>query len=99
MKFPSVDVSYGFIPLIVLLFLHLFMLSLGTYPDLVGPDNGLVTTVSILPVPTVQDVAFYECFPDFILVGNDTRTCRSDGTWSGSEPVCEPIVLGEYTCL
>ena len=81
------------------IFLHLFMLTLGTCPDLVNPDNGLVIIYPILSVPTFGAVAFYECFPDFILVGNDTRICRSDGTWSDSEPVCEAIVPGEYICL
>ena len=57
------------------------------------PANGfvLVTNNSV-----EGNVAFYECLPGFILVGNATRTCQSDGTWSGSEPVCEAIVLGEY---
>ena len=95
MKLPYVDVSYGFIPLMVLLFLHLFMLTLGTCPDLVDPDNGLVILFPILSVPTFGAIAFYECLPDFILVGNDTRICQSDGTWSDSEPVCEAIVPGE----
>ena len=34
-------------------------------------------------------VANYTCDPGFILVGDRTRICGSDGTWSGVPPVCE----------
>ena len=34
-------------------------------------------------------VATYTCDPGFILVGEPTRICSSDGTWSGMAPTCE----------
>ena len=34
-------------------------------------------------------VANYTCDPGFILVGDRTRICGSDGTWSGMAPTCE----------
>ena len=41
---------------------------------------------------TTRDVggrATYTCSNGFRMVGSSTRTCLSDGSWSGSEPVCE----------
>lgn len=36
----------------------------------------------------------YDCEPNYILVGNRTRTCTEFGTWSGAEPTCELINCG-----
>ena len=33
-------------------------------------------------------VAEYECDSDYLLLGDDERTCQADGTWSGEPPVC-----------
>ena len=33
-------------------------------------------------------VARYRCSPGFVLSGDRSRTCKSDGTWSGSAPTC-----------
>lgn len=32
--------------------------------------------------------ALYQCEKDFTLVGNETRTCLSNGSWSGETPKC-----------
>ena len=40
---------------------------------------------------TTRDVggrATYTCNSGFRLIGLSTRTCLSDGIWSGSEPIC-----------
>ena len=34
-------------------------------------------------------VAIYTCDSAFILVGDRTRICGSDGTWSEMAPACE----------
>ena len=54
-------------------------------PALTNPDNGMVTWDSLAP----GGVATYTCDPGFILDGESTRTCGSDGTWSGMAPTCE----------
>lgn len=37
--------------------------------------------------------AHYSCDPGYTLLGSVTRTCESDGRWSGSDPRCS----GKYT--
>ena len=31
----------------------------------------------------------YKCDVGFSLTGSSTRVCKSDGMWSGEEPLCE----------
>ncbi len=54
--------------------------------DLMDIVNGHIETIDNRPVDTV---ATYTCNPGFTLTGNSTRTCGSDGVWSGSDPMCE----------
>ena len=49
------------------------------------PANGRVE----LDGTDVGSIATYYCDDLFELVGDDTRVCREDGTYSGAEPVCE----------
>ena len=42
----------------------------------------------------VGDMAWYSCDYDFILNGQEQRTCEGNGTWSGPEPTCTPV--GKY---
>ena len=62
-----------------------------TCSDLTVPANGMISynmgTVSLRPVNTV---ATYTCDPGYTLNGStSTRTCGSDGLWSGSAPTCQ----------
>ena len=34
------------------------------------------------------DTCSFTCNTAYELTGNDTRTCQSDGSWSGSDDVC-----------
>ncbi len=43
----------------------------------------------IIASRTVGSTARYICNPGFELVGEETRTCQSDGDWSGVEPYCK----------
>ncbi|XP_023348187.1 membrane cofactor protein, partial [Eurytemora carolleeae] len=40
-------------------------------------------------------VATYKCNPGFILWGNASRVCNSDGNWDGETPLCHPITCGQ----
>ena len=46
---------------------------------------------------TVGSTATYRCNTGYNLVGNRQRTCRSNGQWSGEEPICEGIItIGHF---
>ena len=34
------------------------------------------------------DTCSFTCNAGYELIGNDTRTCQSDGSWSGSDVTC-----------
>ncbi len=61
-----------------------------TCSDLSTSTNGMISynmeTVSLRPVGTV---ATYTCNTGYTLTGDTTRTCGSDGMWSGKAPTCE----------
>ncbi|XP_064386681.1 sushi, von Willebrand factor type A, EGF and pentraxin domain-containing protein 1-like [Halichondria panicea] len=63
-----------------------------TCSDLTNPTRGMTAynmgTASPRPVDTV---ATYTCATGYTLNGVTTRTCGSDGVWSGSSPVCQRI--------
>ena len=39
-------------------------------------------------VPTYEDTCSFTCNTGYELTGSDTRTCQSDGRWSGTDDVC-----------
>ncbi len=58
--------------------------------DLTDIVNGHISydmeTIDNRPADTV---ATYTCVTDYTLNGDTTRTCESDGMWSGSDPTCD----------
>ena len=38
--------------------------------------------------PLYEDTCSFTCNTGYELTGSDTRTCQSDGSWSGSETMC-----------
>ena len=56
----------------------------GVCPELEDPEFGEVSYCET----DVGDTACYCCCDDYELVGDEERTCQSDGSWSGDEPVC-----------
>ena len=42
-------------------------------------------------VPSYEDTCNFTCNIGYELTGSDTRTCQSDGRWSGSDDVCSNI--------
>ena len=36
-----------------------------------------------------EDTCSFTCNTGYELTGSDTRTCQSDGSWSGTENVCK----------
>ena len=64
-------------------------------PELTVPDDGSVQH-DVIP-PTYSSSANYTCSSGFMLVGDATRNCQSDGSWSGSEPLCPRTLFIDIT--
>ena len=54
-------------------------------PPLTNPVRGQVLYTGTSPGSTAQ----YVCFDGYELIGDANRECKSDGTWTGSEPICQ----------
>jgi sugar lactone lactonase YvrE len=59
-------------------------------PSLSAPAGGTVSASLRSP----GAVATYSCGTGYTLVGAATRTCQSDGTWSGTAPTCAGVDCG-----
>ena len=54
-----------------------------------SPSNGTITcSLGDDGVPSYEDSCSFTCVTGYVLTGNDTRTCQSDGSWSGSNVLC-----------
>lgn len=52
--------------------------------SLEDPKDGTVS----LTGTTFISVATYSCDSDYVLMGDEARTCLETGLWSGSTPTC-----------
>ena len=58
-------------------------------PSLTDPNNGMITcSLGDDRVPSYEDTCSFTCNTGYELTGSDTRTCQSDGSWSGSGVMC-----------
>ena len=59
--------------------------------NLSTPANGEITSCSsgIAGVGYERDTCNFTCNTGYELTGSDTRTCQSDGIWSGFNVLCE----------
>ena len=65
-------------------------------PSLSDPANGtMICSLGEDGNSTFQDSCTFSCDAGYMLTGSDTRTCQSDGSWSGSETAC---ILGGFHC-
>ena len=72
-------------------------------PPSITPDNGGATLVECEPLAVPdhgtlnvdERVATYGCNEGFALSGDQSRTCQSDGTWTGEAPTCIPSCKSE----
>ena len=68
-------------------------------PSLINPNNGAITcSLGDDGVPSFEDTCSVTCNTGYELTGSDTRTCQSNGSWSGSETKCNRGELGVYFC-
>ena len=53
------------------------------------PTNGVIScSLGDDGVYSYEDTCSFTCNTGYELTGSDSRTCRSDGSWSGSDVVC-----------
>ena len=71
---------------------HFFISFLPDCGALEAPCNGQV----VMTTSTVNSTATYTCEVGFALDVDVTRTCQSNGEWSGSAPCCE---IGKFFCF
>jgi CUB/sushi domain-containing protein len=63
----------------------------GDCPSLMSPEHGTVTTAD---GTAVGAAAVFACEAGYQLVGDATRACQADNTWSGTEPQCVVVDCG-----
>ena len=57
--------------------------------SLTNPNNGVINcSLRDVGVPSYEDTCSFTCNTGYELTGSDTRTCQSNGSWSGSDDVC-----------
>ena len=57
--------------------------------SLTDPNNGMIDcSLGDDGVSSYEDTCSFTCNVGYELTGSDTRTCQSDGNWSGSDDVC-----------
>jgi len=58
-------------------------------PKLTDPNNGVINcSLGDDGVPSYEDICSFTCNTGYELTGSNTRTCQSNGSWSGSSDVC-----------
>jgi len=58
-------------------------------PSLTDPNNGtLKCLLGDDEVPSYEDTCNFTCNNSYELTGSETRTCQTDGNWSGNETNC-----------
>ena len=59
------------------------------------PSNGIINcSLGDDESPSYEDSCSFTCNTGYILNGSKSRTCQSDGSWSGSISMCSK---GEYS--
>ena len=57
---------------------------------LTDPNNGVINcSLGDDGVPSYEDTCSFTCNTGYVLTGSDTRTCQSNGSWSGIYTTCK----------
>ena len=74
--------------------MHLLLVNCSALTD---PNNGVVNcSLGDDEIPSYEDTCSFTCNTGYELNSSDTRTCQSDGSWSGSDAICQ---RGSYRCI
>jgi len=61
---------------------------------LTDPNNGAIScSLRDGGAPSYEDTCSFKCNTGYELTGSDTRTCQSDGSWSGIATMCSRGIL------
>ena len=64
-----------------------------------NPNSGTINcSLGDDRVPSYEDTCSFTCNTGYELIGSDTRTCQSDGSWSGDSAYCERGA-GTHICI
>ena len=73
-------------------YFYLFSFTMHTIVNcsqLTNPNNGIIRcSLGDDGVPSYEDACSFTCNTGYELTGSDTRTCQSNGNWSGSDVTC-----------
>ena len=58
-------------------------------PSVINFDGLINCSLRDDEVPSYEDTCSFTCNTGYEPTGSETRTCQSDGSWSGSDSVCE----------
>ena len=57
--------------------------------SLSSPSNGIINcSLGDDEALSYEDTCSFTCNTGYVLTGNDTWTCQSDGSWSGNSVMC-----------
>ena len=58
-------------------------------PSFTDPNGGTIScSLGDDRIPSYEDICIITCNTGYELTSSDTRTCQSNGSWSGSDEVC-----------
>ena len=77
-----------------IIFVNLFLYVDIQCDKLPTPSNGEITSCSSgsIGVGYDRDTCSFTCNTGYELTGSNTRTCQSDGSWSGTKTMCKNII-------
>ena len=52
-------------------------------------DNIINGSIACFVTPSNEDICNITCDKGYVLVGSDTRTCLINGSWSGTDGLCQ----------
>ena len=66
-----------------------FIILLVSCPPLTDPSNGtIICSLGDDEVSSYEDTCSFTCDTGYELTSSETRTCQSNGSWSGSDAMC-----------
>jgi len=89
------QIWFNYIEFVVLIMQFLYAVPCPSV--LTDPTDGImICSLGDDGIPSYGDTCSFTCNTGYKLIGSETRTCGSDGSWSGSETMC--ITGQQFLC-